>query len=315
MTDLVPKGTGNSRFLRSNIPADITFTDFVAMLRNGTFPVDFAGLNSAGVAVVGSAYNKANVLPDDVCNGLGIPTTAEPKDAFVAANKKKWRELTRITTSQQWTVPDGVYQIGAFMMSGGEGGYADGSSGNTAYATGGNAGRVRCIVIDVTPGQKLNIIIGAGGIGGSYESRKETYPTPSGDTSIDDYSTAGRDSYTYAVSAQTSTVGAVGLYRPLESGYLSPIYDALGNIFDPEMLIGSVGGSCYQDTSESEYILSVPTEGSLGIGGTASNGNGVATTAANATGYGNGGGAACVVKSYAKAAAGNGSPGIVIIYV
>lgn len=31
----------------------------------------------------GSAYNKANVLPDDVCNDLGIdPTTSEPKDAF-----------------------------------------------------------------------------------------------------------------------------------------------------------------------------------------------------------------------------------------
>lgn len=34
----------------------------------------------------GSAYNKANVLPDDVCEDLGIdPATAEPKDAFQAA--------------------------------------------------------------------------------------------------------------------------------------------------------------------------------------------------------------------------------------
>ena len=31
----------------------------------------------------GSAYNKANVLPDDVCNALGIATTSEPKDAFL----------------------------------------------------------------------------------------------------------------------------------------------------------------------------------------------------------------------------------------
>lgn len=83
MKDLVPKGTGNSRLLRSSIPADITFAEMVTMLRDGTFPVDFAGLNSAGVAVVGSAYNKANVLPDDVCASLGIATTAEPKDAFL----------------------------------------------------------------------------------------------------------------------------------------------------------------------------------------------------------------------------------------
>ncbi|HJC21882.1 MAG TPA: hypothetical protein H9707_09020 [Candidatus Butyricicoccus avicola] len=33
----------------------------------------------------GSAYNKANVLPDDVCAELGINSdTAEPKDAWLA---------------------------------------------------------------------------------------------------------------------------------------------------------------------------------------------------------------------------------------
>lgn len=93
MTDLVPKGTGNSRLLRSSIPADITHEELVALLRAGTFPVDFAGLNADGVAVVGSAYNKANVLPDDVCTDLGIDTSAEPKDAFSAlkelSNKNK----------------------------------------------------------------------------------------------------------------------------------------------------------------------------------------------------------------------------------
>lgn len=33
-------------------------------------------------SVQGSAYNKANVLPDDVCAALGVPTSAEPKDAY-----------------------------------------------------------------------------------------------------------------------------------------------------------------------------------------------------------------------------------------
>lgn len=33
-------------------------------------------------SVQGSAYNKANVLPDEVCDALGIPTSSEPKDAF-----------------------------------------------------------------------------------------------------------------------------------------------------------------------------------------------------------------------------------------
>lgn len=35
----------------------------------------------------GSAYNKANVLPDDLCAMLGLPTTAEPKDAFLKLRK------------------------------------------------------------------------------------------------------------------------------------------------------------------------------------------------------------------------------------
>lgn len=83
MKDMVPKGTGNSRFLRSSIAADITHEELVALLRSGKFPVDFAGLNSAGIQVQGSAYNKGNVLPDSVCSALGIVTTSEPKDAFL----------------------------------------------------------------------------------------------------------------------------------------------------------------------------------------------------------------------------------------
>ena len=88
MKDMVPKGTGNSRFLRSSIAADITHEELVALLRSGKFPVDFAGLNSAGIQMQGSAYNKANVLPDTVCTRLNIPTSSEPKDAFLALKEK-----------------------------------------------------------------------------------------------------------------------------------------------------------------------------------------------------------------------------------
>ena len=88
MKDMVPKGTGNSRFLRSSIPENITHEELVALLRAGTFPVDFAGLNIEGIATQGSAYSKANVLPDDVCTALGIATSSEPKDAFLSINRK-----------------------------------------------------------------------------------------------------------------------------------------------------------------------------------------------------------------------------------
>lgn len=88
MKDMVPKGTGNSRFLRSSIAADITHEELVALLRSGKFPVDFAGLNSVGIQVQGSAYNKANVLPDTLCDILGISTDSEPKDAFNVLQSK-----------------------------------------------------------------------------------------------------------------------------------------------------------------------------------------------------------------------------------
>lgn len=45
--------------------------------------------------VAGSAYNKANVLPNAVCDILGLDdTTAEPKDAFL-----KLRNMARNSQS------------------------------------------------------------------------------------------------------------------------------------------------------------------------------------------------------------------------
>lgn len=41
--------------------------------------------------VAGSIYNRANVLPDNVCNVLGISDTSEPKDAFLALKKMAYR--------------------------------------------------------------------------------------------------------------------------------------------------------------------------------------------------------------------------------
>lgn len=35
-------------------------------------------------SVAGSLYNRANVLPDPVCEQLGLADTSEPKDAFLA---------------------------------------------------------------------------------------------------------------------------------------------------------------------------------------------------------------------------------------
>lgn len=96
MKDLVTRGTGNSRWLKSSIPAGTTWEEALALLRAGNFPIDLKGLNSAGVSTAGSAYNKANVLPDSLCTSLGITSaTAEPKDAWNAVLQK----ITTLNTS------------------------------------------------------------------------------------------------------------------------------------------------------------------------------------------------------------------------
>ena len=89
MRDIVPNGTGNSRSLKSSIPAGTTWEQALAMLRDGTFPVDLKGLNPEGILNNNpSAYSKANVLPDEVCDALGIDRQkSEPKHAFLAVRK------------------------------------------------------------------------------------------------------------------------------------------------------------------------------------------------------------------------------------
>jgi len=102
MTDFVPNGTGNSRFLKSVsnfLTLYPTYSDFVAALIAGTLPVDFNGVNSAGYSQLGSALKKANLLPDATCTLLGIATSSEVKDALNLIANNKFFELLSTTVS------------------------------------------------------------------------------------------------------------------------------------------------------------------------------------------------------------------------
>lgn len=88
MHDSIPKGTGNSRFLKS--VSDFmekypTYQDFAAALVAGTMPVDI-GLNADGWLVLGMALAKMNLLRDETATALGIdnPADATVDDAFLA---------------------------------------------------------------------------------------------------------------------------------------------------------------------------------------------------------------------------------------
>jgi len=68
------------------------------------------------------------------------------------------------TSSQNWTVPSGVYRIKALVIGGGGGG----GGGSSAYVGGGGGtGGVLFVDMLVTPGLDLKIVVGAGGSPGA----------------------------------------------------------------------------------------------------------------------------------------------------
>lgn len=84
MIDSVLKGTGNSRFLKSAVPAGTSWADALAMLQAGTFPVDFNGINAEGFQQIGTPLNKANLLKDATAAQIGLPPSTTPDGMFQA---------------------------------------------------------------------------------------------------------------------------------------------------------------------------------------------------------------------------------------
>lgn len=87
MENLVPLGTGNSRFMKSNIPASTTLAQLIQMLNNGTFPYDIGPLNSAGISQQGTPLNKASLLKDSTAALYGLGTDAVPDDVLSILSK------------------------------------------------------------------------------------------------------------------------------------------------------------------------------------------------------------------------------------
>lgn len=92
MQDAIIKGIGNSRYLKTvgeALSLYPTYEDFLQAMIEGTFPVDFNGINKDGWTQQGTPLNKANLLSDTVISTLGLSTgvNSTPNDAFnVLAN-------------------------------------------------------------------------------------------------------------------------------------------------------------------------------------------------------------------------------------
>lgn len=80
MDDMITKGEGNSRFLKTSLAPGTPWEEALAQMIAGTFPVDFNGLNNAGILQQGTALNKANLLSDATASAIGSVST--PNEAL-----------------------------------------------------------------------------------------------------------------------------------------------------------------------------------------------------------------------------------------
>lgn len=107
MQDAIIKGIGNSRYLKTvgeALSLYPTYEDFLQAMIEGTFPVDFNGINKDGWTQLGTLLNKANLLSDTVISTLGLSTgvNSTPNDAFNVlaniGNVHVWRKT--VTTDE-----------------------------------------------------------------------------------------------------------------------------------------------------------------------------------------------------------------------
>jgi hypothetical protein len=225
---------------------------------------------------------------------------------------------------------DQPYYIGVYMMGGGGSGGVYSSS--DAAASGGAAGYGKNIILQVTPGQNIPVVIGAGG-GGVSVTGDHADGNSGGSTSFNGIAVNGGEGGTSWSSSAKGASGGQGsdaaAFGTIYSGtkknsskygcvptvsYTSSTATPGGmsqssqdgqNAFDPLMVTLAAGGGAY--TNDTQYGATLP-DGTKG-GDSAAGSDAVAESA---TGNGNGGGAA--VASSGNVTSGAGAPGAIYIY-
>jgi hypothetical protein len=145
-----------------------------------------SGSLPGGVTLSGSTISGTSTESDGTTNTVTIratdtvDTSAYTDLTFTIVSTAPGEAVFTTTGTTSWTVPTGVTSVSAVAVGGGAGGmHAPG--GGTGSAGGGGA-LTYANSFSVTPGETLNIIVGAGGAGGIYSS--STLPTNGGETSI-----------------------------------------------------------------------------------------------------------------------------------
>lgn len=286
----------------------IDTTDLFAQY-NDAFQTWFADIQaqlSGDVAT--NLQNQINRLKNDKVN---ISDKATEDEAKSGTNDTKWltslkakallkkylvQESLLFTTSQTWTVPEGCYRIYVYMISGGASGACKMRwyrGVNHEHGKGGPTGRVKKFYLDVTPGQQIPIVIGAGGVsaycnlvdsGDDYRGRYGN-AIVGGDTSVGGVSTAGGTT----VGPTTSKTETVPKVVPMAD-------QATNNDINSDEVLGIAGGSVYGDWSN--YYNDVQStdrfgkSSALAVGSYRASdpGTSVRVKGEDATAYGGGGG-------------------------
>lgn len=100
MKDFIAAGTGNSRYLKTSLPDGTTWQEALAMLRNGTFPIDLNGINAEGVTQIGTPLNKANLLSDESAALFGLDSDAVIDDVWELLSTSNTLSTIMVTTEQ-----------------------------------------------------------------------------------------------------------------------------------------------------------------------------------------------------------------------
>jgi hypothetical protein len=145
-----------------------------AVAYSGTAGATNTGSGGGGASGTGNGAT-ANTMGDSGAGGSGIVIVKyrrTPRQISSTSNTAV--VVQKFTVSNTWTAPTGVTQVEALVVAGGGGGGAPGGSG------GGAGGLLYNSAITVTPGTAYNVLVGAGGVGGVYN----TSPGAKGGTSI-----------------------------------------------------------------------------------------------------------------------------------
>lgn len=118
MENLVPLGTGNSRFMKSNIPASTTLAQLIQMLNNGTFPYDIGTINPAGISQQGTPLNKATLLKDATAALYGLGTDAVPDDVFEVLSNAALYEDGKFVFPRGEDIPYVSIETGSYVGTG-----------------------------------------------------------------------------------------------------------------------------------------------------------------------------------------------------